>query len=59
MIVQDNEMNPRMSLVFDSFNLGYQKINVGIGIYFIKPTSFFKNHSLALELTFQFIKNIK
>ena len=34
-------MNPRMSTVFDSFNIGYQKINVGIGVNFIKPTSFF------------------
>ena len=41
MIRQDNQMNPRMSLVFDSFNIGYQQINVGIGIYFIKPTASF------------------
>ena len=41
MIGQENEMNPRMCTVFDSFNIYYQKINVGIGINFIKHTSFF------------------
>tara|TARA_B100000886_G_scaffold309469_1_gene243667 strand:- start:2339 stop:3367 length:1029 start_codon:yes stop_codon:yes gene_type:complete len=47
---RDNEMNPRMSPVFDSNNIGYQKINIGIGLNFINDFLYFKNHRFAVEI---------
>lgn len=50
MIGRDNEMNPRMSPVFDSNNIGYQKINIGIGLNFINNFLYLKNHRFAIEI---------
>lgn len=45
----DNEMNKRMSPVMDSYNQGYQKFNLGIGLNFINHQDFLKNNRLGLE----------
>ena len=46
----DNQMNPRMSPVMDSNNIGYQELNLGVGINFVNPNSFLKNHRIGVEL---------
>ncbi len=45
----DNEMNKRMSPVMDSYNQGYQKFNLGIGLNFVNHKDFLKNNRLGLE----------
>ena len=45
----DNEMNKRMSPVMDSYNHGYQKFNLGIGLNFINHQDFLKNNRLGFE----------
>jgi hypothetical protein len=46
----DNEMNKRMSIVMDSENQGFQKINLGFGINLVNHKKYLKNHRLALEV---------
>ena len=50
MIGSDNEMNKRMSIVMDSKNQGFQKINLGFGINLVNHKRYLKNHRLALEI---------
>ncbi len=50
MIGSDNEMNKRMSIVMDSENQGFQKINLGFGINLVNHKKYLKNHRLALEV---------
>ena len=45
----DNEMDKRMSPVMDSYNQGYQKFTLGIGLNFINHKNFLKNNRLGLE----------
>jgi hypothetical protein len=49
-IGSDNEMNKRMSIVMDSENQGFQKINLGFGINLVNHKKYLKNHRLALEV---------
>ncbi len=46
----DNEMNPRMSPVMDSNNIGGQRVDLGFGINFINTNSFLKNHRIGIEI---------
>ena len=45
----DNEMNKRMSPAMDSYNQGFQKFTLGIGLNFINHENFLKNNRLGLE----------
>ena len=55
----DNEMNKRMSPVLDSYNTGYQKINLGLGINFVNNLPIFKNHRLAFEILLPVYQNLR
>ena len=45
----DNEMNPRMSPAMDSYNQGYQKLNIGFGVNLVNHYSFLKNNRIGIE----------
>ena len=55
----DNEMNKRMSPVLDSYNTGYQRINMGLGINFVNNLPVFKNHRLGFEILLPVYQNLR
>ncbi len=56
MFGSDNEMNKRMSPAMDSYNQGYQKVNLSLSLNFINHQRVLKNHRLGIEGIIPIIK---
>jgi small nuclear ribonucleoprotein (snRNP)-like protein len=55
----DNQMNKRMSSAMDPKNIGFNKVNLGIGFNFINNNNYFKNNRLAMEVMIPLYRDYK
>ncbi len=59
MIGSDNRMTRRMSPAMDSYNQGYQKVNLGFGLNLLNKSKYLKHHRIALEFIVPVYQNYR
>ena len=59
MIGSDNRMTRRMSPVTDSYNHGYQKVNLGFGFNLLNKSKYFRHHRISFEFIVPVYQNYR